>query len=74
MQGNAREQFERDDILRSFCESIFRNGHMKTLNVLTGKGMLNKRRVLRTLSFGKTTIFPSHRHERILDTRTKVAF
>ena len=42
--GNPKEQFQHDNVLRSFCESICRNGHMKTFNLLTGKRMLNKGR------------------------------
>ena len=42
--SNPREQFQHDNVLRSFCGSIYRNGHMKTFNLLTGKHMLNKGR------------------------------
>ena len=42
--GNPREQFQRDNVLRSFCETIYRNGHMKMFNLLSGRRMLNKGR------------------------------
>ena len=42
--GNPREQFQHDNVLRSFCESIYRNGRMKMFNLLTGKRILNKGR------------------------------
>ena len=29
--GNPREQFQHDNVLRSFCESIYRNGHLNAL-------------------------------------------
>ena len=42
--GNPRKQFQHDNVLRRFCESIYRNGHMKIFNLLTGKRMVKKGR------------------------------
>ena len=41
---NPINQFKHDPVVRSFCETIKRSGHWRTINLLTGKRMLGKGR------------------------------
>ena len=42
--GDPTNQFQRDPLVRSFCETIKRSGHSRTFNLLTGKRMLKRGR------------------------------